>query len=151
MTEKQNKLGSDDRFVRWQGVLRDHITFLNSLLLTISIGIIGFVVTLIKDKEFRPICMQKFFLTIGLIFLCLSIVMGLVTILSRLCDFRTKLKKINREIQNTTNIDFDILKQQMEFYGNVTWASLYAQIIIFFIGILSLIFAISLIYSEKLF
>jgi len=77
--------------------------------------------------------------------------MGLVTILSRLCDFRTKLKKINREIQNTTNIDFDILKQQMEFYGNVTWASLYAQIIIFFIGILSLIFAISLIYSEKLF
>ena len=146
-----NKILNNDRFVRWQQVLREHVTFLNNLLLTISIGITGFLLSLLNAPSFTLTCCQKIFFTFGLIVLFISIISGLTASLSRLLDFRTTVKKIKNEIKNSSASEIDDMKELMELYKKTTWFLFYTQIITFFIVTISLSIAFFMIYSNKLF
>jgi len=139
------------RFVRWQTVLRDQLTFLNSLLLTISTGIVGFIISLLANPEFSLICCQKLFFTSGFILAFISVLMGLLTAFSRLLDFRTTVKKIKNEIAGSTQQDLVELKSSMDIYGKATWIFFYLQLISTGLGIMHLMIAFCLIYKDILF
>lgn len=150
-TSPNDKIKSNERFTRWQGVLREHVTFVNNLILTISIAVVGFCVTLLNDTGFMPTGYKKILLTLGLTLTLLSIPLGICTTMSRLFDFKTTLKKIKTELQKSDFSELDFLKTWMEFYGKTTWILLRWQIGTFFIGTLLLIIAFCFIYSNKLF
>lgn len=140
-----------ERFIRWQAILRDQLTFLNSLLLTISIGIIGFVFSSLTNIDFNPIYCQKLFLTIGLVLIFLSIVLGLSASFSRLIDYRTTTKKIKNEIDGEGKVVLEELKRLMKLYGKTTWFLFYSQVVFVTLGIINLMISFILIYSDKLF
>lgn len=146
----KNKINSNVRFTRWQQILREHLTFLNNLILTFSIGVFGFIISLLNDKNFEPICCQKIFFSFGLFLIFTSIFTGLATSFSRLLDFKTTLKKINKELKND-NSEVELLKKKMEVYGNTTWILFYIQVGLFVLAIINLAIAFTMIYSNKLF
>lgn len=146
-----SKINSNDRFVRWQAILREHVTFLNNLLITISVAVFGFLITLLKDPLFIPTGNSKLLFTIGFILILLSIVFGLIASFFRLKDFRTTLTKIKTEIKKDGTTDLEILKIWMDLYGKVTWILLYSQFWVFLFGIFSLLLGLFTIYYNKLF
>jgi hypothetical protein len=121
-------MNSKDRFVRWQGILREHVSFLNSLLMTISIGMIGFLLLLIDKPEFCLTFYQKIFFTSGLILIFFSVLLGFGVAFSRLLDFRITVKKIKKENEDSTQSELTDLKNLMNFYGKTTWNLFYFQI-----------------------
>jgi hypothetical protein len=142
----------DERFIRWQSVLRDQLTFLNSLLLTISTGIVGFIISLLTKPEFNiTCCCQKILFTSGFVFINISIIIGIITALNRLHDFRTTIKKIKFEKLQSTQLTLEKLDDLMKLYGKITWFLFYSQLILLGIGTLSLMSAFIWIYNYKLF
>ena len=141
----KEKINSHERFVRWHQVLREHITFLNNLLLTISIGIVGFLFSLISEKSNNLNCSLKIFLFQGAVLIFISVFSGFFTTLSRLFDFRSTLKKIKSEIKEEI-IEMDELKYLMKMYGKLTWVLLYIQVISFILSMIffTIVFFISL-------
>lgn len=144
-------MSNDDRFVRWQSVLRDHISFVNNLFLTISVAIIGFLISMMAENEFHPLSGQKVLFTTGLIITFVSIICGFVATISRLIDFRVTLEKIKGEINGSSKGDLKNQKNSMKLYGAVTWLFLYSQIITLTLGSILLSIAFISIYNEKLF
>ena len=149
MAEMNGRINSNDRFVRWQTVLRDQLSFLNNLLLTISIGIFGFLLSLLNTLDFMPVCMEKFFFTVGLLSISLSILFGIGTAYSRLMDYRWTVKKIATELKGVAGLSQ--LKKLMKRYEKLTWCVFHLQIISFALSILFLLIAFAVFYSEKLF
>jgi uncharacterized membrane protein len=142
-------MDNKERFIRWQGVLRDQLTFLNSLLLAISFGILGYVFSLLKDSDFYILCGQRTFFTSGLILIFLSAVFGLSTAICRLLDFRATTKKIRSETKGLD--DLESLKESMKLYGKVTWFLFYSQLVTEVLGVISIVISLCLIYQDKLF
>lgn len=149
MGQINGKINSNERFVRWQTVLRDQLSFLNNLLLTISIGIVGFLLSLLKTNEFSPDCIGKLFFTAGLLTISLSILLGIGTAYSRLMDYRWTVKKIATELKGGAGLSQ--LKKSMKRYEKLTWCIFHLQIISFGLSILSLLIGFFVFYSEKLF
>lgn len=148
---KNNRIKSDERFVRWQTALRGQLSFLNGLILSISIGILGFLISLLKDSSFTLESCQKCFFTVGLMLIFVSIFLGLLSAFSRLMDFRTTVKKIKKEIEDATSSELIEMKEIMKLYSNWTWILFYSQTIVLFLGIVNLTLAFCSIYKDKLF
>jgi len=127
---------SDERFVRWQTNLRNQVSFTNNLLLTISIGICGFFFNLLTQENFKITIENKSRLCYGLFLLIMSILVGILTGLSRIIDFRLTLNKINKGLE-TTN-DIDNLKYWSKTFGKITWFLFYSQILLLFVSLLFL-------------
>lgn len=144
-------MNSNDRFVRWQSVLRDHVSFVNNLFLTISVAIVGFLISILSEKDFYPHCGQKTLFTIGLITIFISIICGFILTISRLVDFRTTLGKIKSEINNSSQEVLKDQKESMILYGSVTWFFLYSQIVTLIVGSIFLAITFCSIYNDKLF
>lgn len=151
MIELQGRINCDERFVRWQTVLREHLTNMNNLFLTIAIGGVGFLVSILKEPAFNPVCCEKLFFSAGLTFLFLSVLTGIATGLSRLRDFRATVEKIKAEYKGDQFAVIDDLKEIMELYGKYTWRLFYTQIGTLTLGIVLLVVAFGLMFFEKLF
>lgn len=145
----ENKINSNDRFVRWHQILREQLTYLNNIILTFSVATLGFLFSLLNEDNFVPSCYQKLFFTFGLAMIFLSIIFGLVTSFSRLFDFRTTLEKIKNETSGNYS-DLEELKQLKDLYSKSTWRLFYAQTITFILGILILTVAFVMIYQHKI-
>ena len=141
---------NSERFVRWHQNLREHLTFLNNLILTLAVGTFGFLISLLVNENFIPISCQKIFFTLGLCLIFLSILIGLLTSFSRLFDFRTTLQKIKND-KSGNYFETKELKKLMDYYGKTTWKLFYGQVIFFFFGILNLVIAFLMIFKTKLF
>ena len=145
------KIKSNERFIRWQGILREHVTFLNNLLLAIAIAIIGYLISTLKEPTFNVNGYKKALFSFGLILTLLSTLFALAAAFSRLFDFRTTLKKIRTEIENKNSTELETMKTWIELYGKTTWSLLYFQIGTFMMGTLVLVVAFCFIYFDKLF
>ncbi len=145
------KIGSDERFVRWQAILANHVSFVNNLFLTISIAIVGSLISVLGESEFEPICVSKLFFTAGLFTIFVSTVFGFAVTISRLVDFRKTVKKIKSEANGSSKTELHEQKEQMKLYGKITWCSLYIQIGTMILGSLLLAAAFISIYNDKLF
>ena len=144
-------MNSTNRFVRWQAILRDQLTFLNSLLLTIAIGAIGFSISALGQCNFYLTFSQKAFFTSSLIVLIASVALGILVGISRLRDFRLTLRKIQTAKSGADQDTDESNDEKIRFYGNITWTLFYIQTGFSFIGLLGLSIAFLMFYSSKLF
>ena len=140
-----------ERFVRWQKVLREHVTFTNNLIFTVSIGTLGYLISILGNKEFYPCFASKLFFTYGFILFPISIFFGLGAIFCRLNDFRATVEKIKLDSNQSDLLGSIELKRLMDIYGRVTWILLYGQLITFIIAEALIFMAFIFIYSDKLF
>lgn len=141
----------NDRFIRWQAVLREHLTFLNNALLAVAIAIEGGLVALLQEDNFRPRGCGKFFFTFGILLCFVSIIAGFIVALNRLNDFRVTVNKIKLELSTS---DFDELKERRELMtllGKMTWRLFDVQVYFLLAGVASLLVAFAIIFDEKLF
>lgn len=143
-------INSNERFTRWQQALREQLTFLNNLILTLSIGSLGFMFSLLNKQHFVPINGQKLCFTTSLFIFFASILFGLAASFSRLFDFRATVKKIKIELTDN-NSNLESLKELMDLYGKCTWRLFYGQVIVFAVGIITLSISLFLVYKDKLF
>lgn len=143
-------INSDERFTRWQQLLREHFSYLNNIILTFSIGVLAFLLSILNSKDFFPSCCQKIFFTTGVILIFISIFLGLATSLCRLFDFRATVRKIKKEISKEYS-ELEDLKNLMSIYGKITWNLFYSQIISFSLAVISLTVAFLMIFQGKLF
>lgn len=141
-------INSNDRFIRWQSHLRNQVTFTNNLLLTISIGIAGFLFNMLNGDSLNLTCHNNTVIKIGLIFTISSIVLGVITNFSRIIDFRLTLKKIKKELEKESELSN--LKSLKKVFGNVTWFLFYSQILTLFIGIILLSIGLFDLYNNEL-
>ncbi len=143
-----SSIDSNDRFIRWHSNLRQQVTFTNNLLLTISIGITGFIFNLLNNISLNLICYNKQLFKIGLILTILSITLGVLTNISRIIDFRYTLKKIKKELEKET--DLSKLKSIKKVFGNITWFLFSSQILTLSIGLILLSIGLFDMYNDKL-
>jgi hypothetical protein len=78
----------DERFHRWQRIAIDQFGYSLHLFLTLSIAALGYWFELLQDTTFTPGPSAKCAMTWSLLLLCVSIVSGMLCVLTRLYDFR---------------------------------------------------------------
>ncbi|WP_190810299.1 hypothetical protein [Flagellimonas sp. S3867] len=142
-------INSNERFVRWQQILRDHFSYLKNLILIFSVSTLGFLLSFLKDEEFNPYCWEKTFFTFGMLLTVFSVIFGLASSISRLMDFKATTKKIKNELKFED--ENEEIKRIMAMYGNYTWYLFYLQLLFFGLATVAAIVAFCMIYSEKLF
>ncbi len=137
-----------ERFIRWQTRLIEHSSYINNLLLSIGIAIIGFVFSNLSS-EYKFHCCEKLFLIIGLIFIALSVLFGLVGSFSRLFDFKTTVSVIRLKIKNNNCKDDEIedLRKLYQIFGRITWLCFYSQVVCLSLGTINITVYLFLKYS----
>lgn len=93
-----------ERNIRWTQTALNQLSFFNNLLLSLSVGFLAFCFKPEFFKDLSPslneIDWSKSFLIASIIFIVLSIIIGLITSISRLKDFRIT-RAINQIRQRT--------------------------------------------------
>lgn len=131
-----SNINSADRFIRWQTNLRNQVSFTNNLLLTFSVGILGFIFNILADDKMTFDCISRHQIDVGLILILFSVIIGVLTNISRIIDFRLTLKKIKLELEKEGNLDK--IKWLKNTFGNITWLLFYGQILTLTIGFIYL-------------
>lgn len=123
----------DERYVRWAATSRNQLSFLNNLLLTLSIV---FLTLIFKDKNYSTYFTLKnpnldlTLSVLSLIAVLISIVFGFITALNRLWDFRitsriTLIRKRMNKHSNTKKLD----ESSSDKYGFVQLLSMYWKLL----------------------
>lgn|GEM_PF-836696 len=144
-------MSNNEKYIRWQGIALNQVTFAINFLLALAIATLGFSVSLLKDEKFTPTGKVKCLFTFALLFQLVSVFSGIVAVISRTLDFRNTAQ-IARRVENPEGRgDVKSARLRVKKFGTATWGSFWAQIGSFVLGILSLIISIVIIYSNKLF
>jgi len=151
MENEEKQIRLKDRFARWQSKTNQQFGYFNNLLLFLAVGTIAFVANQLSKNEFViNNCWEKVFYGLGIISLLISIIAGTYLGYNRLKDFRKTTKKILARIENDKN-ELELLKEQTNFLGKLSWNLLKMQFISFLLGELLIAFSLGLIYGYKLF
>lgn len=137
-------MSNNEKYIRWQGITLNQVTFAINLLLGLATATLGFSVALLKDKEFVPTGSIKCFFTAALFLQLISLFSGISAVISRTIDFRYTAR-----IARATNEPNARLR--VKRLGKATWFFFWLQIGSFAFGILSLIISVVSLYRDKLF
>ncbi|MCH8904678.1 MAG: hypothetical protein IIA45_12280 [Bacteroidetes bacterium] len=147
--EKQEKLsGYKERFIRWQQLTIQHLSYTNNLLLTLNLAFLGFLIT----QTGFELSSNPFLITVQIVSITslgTSFFVGILTVLNRLHDFRSTTrvannKRLRFEHKNELKKDLDISKIESEISkhseiankrGKKTWIYLQWQIWTFTLGV----------------
>ncbi len=143
--EKRNtKKRHRDAFVRWQETSMKQMSYVNYLILTLSLAIIGFAVSLMFEDEFDVEDISLHLYKSALILLSVSIVVGIICAIFRLKDFRTTEKITRQKQKGAGHNDLKELRACAECLGKGSWFFLWWQVRFFLSGFILLMFAIGL-------
>jgi hypothetical protein len=147
-------------FVRWQGIAIAQLGYAVNLILALATATLGFVVSLLKDKEFIPSCWSKCFIVLSSLCLLVSMGLGVWCVINRLLDFRnTKDNARDRETMRTVHSEGreelqrkrEKRQDETDKLRRRTWTLLWWQMRTFGIGVLALVIAVAIVYNAKLF
>ena len=137
-----------DRKVRWQETRIKQFSHANYLILTFSLAILGFAVSLATTNNFSTITLGMWFVVpyaISLICFVISICLGVYCTYTRLKDFQ-KTAKITRLQYSQGNFtetpEIKKLRCETHKLGECSWCLLRCQICTFASGFIFLIFAL---------
>ena len=110
------------RYIRWQDYRIKQLSFATNLFLSFAIASLGFTINLkLAGKVQDPL-----FLVPVIEYFGISAVLGAISTISRLFDFRYTARKI----KNGGNFN----KFMAKYCGFVTWATFYFQVVTYGIG-----------------
>ncbi len=140
-----------ERFIRWQGRSLDYFSYAVNLFLGLSIGAIGFEISLLDNENFSLNCWEKCLFLISLISLLAASGIGISCIVNRVKDFRTTSTIVRKKSKGEYDDELEELRELVGIIGNRTRIFFSIQISAFSIGILCLIILMIGVYSHKLF
>ena len=135
--------GENDRFQRWQKIAIDQLGYTVNLVLAITIALIGYCFSLLRDKDFTPGSSAKCAMLLSLVALSFSGGCGLVCTLNRLRDFRGTARRAGNHPSAPE-------KEKLDGLGVITWGIFYAQLAMFAVGVVALAVVLFLTYGGKL-
>ncbi len=125
----------DNRFVRWQTILREYLGYAINLFLTYSVAAFGYCLSLMRDKSFvPPVGVSRCLFWLALVLLWLSIGLGIWCVLNRLSDFRGTA----RRARGTSYEGGVPEREYLDALGTLTWNLFYWQIGLFAVGVTAL-------------
>lgn len=133
-------MGEYKRFARWQTIRINQLSFINNLILGLSIGLIVYIINFIVSNEKDLTFYQKLFFWIGSLLTIISIFSGILLAIIRLENYRITAKKA---LQNDKNEEKGItlsnndLTSPSKFLDKITWIFFYFQIFTFIISFLA--------------
>jgi hypothetical protein len=151
-------------FVRWQTLTLEHLGYLIGLLMTLGAAGLGFVLTILMNKEYAPNALGRLMVDLALLSLSISLVFGVWCAVNRLADFREtaaiarlrEQREYQEERQQMTDAYQTGLKEEarrgkVESLGARTWTLFRRQLASFVLGMGFLAVAIVDLYFAKLF
>lgn len=136
-------------YSKWENHRISQLSFINNLVIGLSIALIGFVFDFIKPSNIIFNCIQKFLIWIGVLLIIASVIIGLLVAINRLEDFRLTAKIArNREKNNRENIQAD--RNVAKIMGKKTWNGFVWQIVTFGVSFLCFSITILIEYWDKL-
>ena len=141
---------NDRPFIRWQQTTRKQLSYSINLILSFSIMVLGFGLTLLTKSHIEFSILSKVFFILSLIFVLISLSSGVFAVISRLLDFRTTTK-IARKKEKNDSSRIDELRKKARELGSYTWILFWVQIGSFLLATLFMTISIMYLYKEELF
>jgi len=132
--KKKNRESSN----RWQGRTIEQFGYALNLVLGLTIAGIGYVTTIILNKEMERADWQNCLLAISLLALVLSVAVALWCIVTRLRNFRITAEIARKRENGESDIKLQPLRTESSDFGEFTWILFWWQIWSFAIGVLLL-------------
>lgn len=145
-----NDTNKNESFVRWQGITITQFGYSANLVLGLAVAALGFLVTLLLNKEIVPVSWQKCVFSIALLSLLASIGFGIWCAVNRLRDFRVTKEIARRREQNETDAQLPSLRELSDRLGKKTWWLFWWQIGTFGVSILFIVAGVARVLGEKL-
>ena len=133
---------SHESFIRWQGRTIEQFGYALNLILGLSTAALGYEISFLLNNEFDMDCWQIVSSLISLLFLFLSIGLGLFCVVNRLRDFRATTETAYKREDGASKLDLLPLRAITQTLGKRTWLLFWGQTCTFGIGILLLILAV---------
>jgi hypothetical protein len=125
-----------DRFVRWQQITLQQLTYAINLILAFSGATIGFDITIALNDKFNLPGPGKWLFMLSLSLLAASMAFGILAVVNRLRDFRLTTRTARLRWKSPDAAEIDCLTNETSRLGNVTWCLFYLQTGFFSGGIL---------------
>ena len=140
----------DESFVRWQGITISQLGYAVNLILGLAVAALGFVITLLLNKEFIPVSWMKCTFSVALLSLLASIGIGIWCVVNRLRDFRATKEVARKREKGATDSELQPLRVLSGMLGSKTWWLFWWQIGMFGAGIALTVVGIAGVLSGKL-
>jgi hypothetical protein len=145
---EQNRLS--ERFVRWQGYLRQNLSSHIALIVSWSAGGLAFCGALLNNDHAKfGIVTTAFFLATGASFI-LCLLSSLFISWNRLEDTRTTLKKLKAEKDEKQQEKIEVLKAVSDRLGETTWNVVKIQLLLFAVALFLLAVTVLLAFKDRL-
>lgn len=131
------------RFQRWQKIAIDQLTYALNLFLALTIAVLAYWFSLLRDDGFMPGATAKCLMLLSLLALAVSVVCGLVCVVLRLIDFRGTAQRA-RGKEDAPGRD------ELRGLGRRTWNLFYVHLVGFGVGVILLAIALLLTYGGRL-
>lgn len=139
--DKESSNENNDKkeaFIRWQGITIRQLSFVNNLIIGLSTGLLAFQLNLVFSNEAISQIKGGLIFLCSILFVLISLGVGLLTAWNRLKDFRIT-EKIARNKQKGESGDIEDLRKQSDKLGKKTWILLKLQMAFFGVGALLLL------------
>jgi hypothetical protein len=123
-----------ERFIRWQKITLDQLSFLNNLIIVTSSGILTFEIYLIFPEPKFDINQMKIIL-FSSICLSFSVMLGIITAINRLIDFKKTKELVRDRWKNESKNKIKDLELETDNLGRWTWNFFWGQLSFFLIGV----------------
>ena len=145
-----NKNEPKGSFIRWQSITITQLTYSVNLILGLSVGALGFQLTVLLNDKFIPIAWQKCAFSISMFLLLLSVALGILCVINRLRDFRATSKAARMRENKKPNEDIQPYRDLYKKLGKRTWILFWWQVGTFGVGIFFTILSVWASLSQKL-
>ncbi len=136
---------TNERFVRWQAILREHLSYTINLFLTFSVAALGYGLSLVRDRSFSPTGLMLGIFWISVVSMWVSICLGIICVLNRLSDFRGTAQRARQAANDSTHE-----REYLDMLGGLTWGWFYGQAVTFGVGATALGIVILHEYGQRL-
>ena len=134
---------------KWENHRIAQLSFINNLVIGLSVAIIGYVFDFIKPSNIIFNSTQKFLFWVGVLLILISVLVGIFVTINRLNDFRLTAKIArNRANDNRETINSD--RNKVKIIGKQTWNGFVWQIVTFGVSFLCFSIVILIEYWGKL-
>src|SRR3990172_428621 len=130
-------------FVRWQEITITQFGYAVNLILGLSVAALGFLVTLLLNKEFSLVSWQKCVYSVALLSLATSLGLGIWCVINRLRDFRTTKEIARERTKEETDSQLSSLRDLSGRLGKRTWRLFWWQIGAFGMGALLIVVGVA--------
>jgi len=142
-------MSADDRYVRWQSQAIAQLSFAINLFATLSVGALGFGVSLLRDVSFHPTGINACAFLLSLVVLLVSALIGVSAVITRLIDFKRTAHKIRLAQKGAPAEEIEAVGAETKKLGKATWCLFWLLLVSFGLGVAGLVVSVFSVYASR--